>query len=439
MGKLNERFILQSNATHIQGYEQTGTLEDWREKVASLCEGNHRLVMGVSASFAAPLLHDLDQQGFGINYRGPSSIGKTTVLRVAKSVTGDHAHIRTWRATSSALESIAAMHNDNILLLDEMGEADAKEIGATAYMLANGQGKARQTRTIELRPATTWRLIYLSTGEVSLADMLMQARQRVKAGQAVRIVDLPADSGSGYGIFDHIPVGLAGGAELADYLKEVTKENHGLPFVAYMSELVKDLPRHIETVKQYRREWKDQYLPKEADSQVKRVADSFATLAAGGELATDFGITGWKKGSAGFSVANCFRAWYMQRGGLGNQEEADILKFVRNHFEADGAAKYTFINVRPQDDKTMYRMGYRDGEGDYFVLTQRFDDELCRAAGFDKKQVIEVLTKHKILIPSGDGRSTITKRVYAPDMENGGVNKKKMRLYHISASVVGEE
>lgn len=438
MGELKERFILQSSATSVQGYEQAGTLDGWRDGVARLCVGNHRLMMGVCSSFAAPLLHHLDQQGFGINYRGSSSIGKTTILRAAKSVVGDHAHIRTWRATSSALESIAAMHNDNVLLLDEMGEADPKEIGPTAYMLANGMGKARQTRTIELRPALTWRLIYLSTGEVSLADMLAQAKQRVKAGQAVRVIDLPADSGSGYGVFDCLPEGFSGGAELADTLKENTKLNHGLPFVAYMSKLVEDLPKHVAAVKALRDEWKSEYLPAEADSQVKRVADSFATVAAGGELATDLGITGWTAGDAGLSVGVCFREWYRQRGGLGNQEEADIIRHVKNHFEADGAAKYAYIETRLKDDKTMYRMGFKDSEGDYFVLTQRFDEALCREAGFDKKQVVGVLLKHGILLPGGDGRSTVTKRVYSPEADGAGASRKKTRLYHISSSVLGE-
>lgn len=68
----------------------------------------------------------------------------------------------TWRATASALENVAALHNDNLLCLDELGEADPKEVGATAYMLNNGQGKLRQTRNITLRPVQAKALAYLS-------------------------------------------------------------------------------------------------------------------------------------------------------------------------------------------------------------------------------------------------------------------------------------
>ncbi|OQX04846.1 MAG: hypothetical protein BWK73_35125 [Thiothrix lacustris] len=437
MARRKERYILQTDNTVINGYEQAGTLENWRDKVSKPCAGNHRIVFGISASFAAPLLHQLDQQGFGVNFKGASSIGKTTVLRAAKSVMGDHAHIRTWRATASGLESVAAQHNDNVLFLDEMGEADPKEIGATAYMLANGQGKLRQTRSITLRQSLTWRLIYLSTGEVSLADMLAQAKQKLKAGQAVRVIDISADAKQGLGIFDRLPDGFSNGAEFADYLKDRTKQYHGVAFVDYMTSLTSDLKANVQKVRDWRTQWREAYLPSGADSQVKRVADSFATIAAGGELATDMNITGWGEGDAGASAAVCFNAWLHQRGSIGNQEETDILRAFHAHFEEHGAAKYAYVELRPQDDKTVYRMGYRDNAGDFFVLPSRFEEELCKANGFDKEQVIDVLIRHKYLIKGGDGRATITKRVYSLDLESSTEERKPVRVYHLSAAIVG--
>jgi uncharacterized protein (DUF927 family) len=437
MAKRKERYILQTDNTVIHGYEQAGTLADWREKVGKPCAGNHRIVFGISASFAAPLLHQLDQQGFGVNFKGASSIGKTTILRAAKSVMGDHAHIRTWRATASGLESVAAQHNDNVLFLDEMGEADPKEIGATAYMLANGQGKLRQTRSITLRQSLTWRLIYLSTGEVSLADMLAQAKQRLKAGQAVRVIDFPADAGKGLGIFDRLPEGFSNGAEFADYLKDITKQYHGVAFTDYMTSLTSDLKGNMQKVRDWRTQWREAYLPSGADSQVKRVADSFATIAAGGELATDMQITGWADGDAGASAAVCFNAWLRQRGSIGNQEETDILRAFQSHFEEHGAAKYVYVDLRPQDDKTVYRMGYRDKSGDFLVLPSRFEDALCKTNGFDKSQVIDVLVKHNYLNKGGDGRATVIKRVYSIDPENPTEERKPVRVYHISEAIVG--
>lgn len=432
-----ERIVLQMDGSTLKGYEQSGTPEAWRELVAKPCTGNSRLVLGVCAAFAAPLLTLLDQQGFTIHVRGASSIGKSSMQLVGKSVIGSPQSIYTWRATSSALENVAALHNDNLLCLDEIGESEPKDIGVIAYMLNNGQGKLRQTRNITLREVLRWRLIVLSNGELSLADVMTQNKQRMQAGQAVRVIDIPADADRGLGLFERLPDGVSSGREFADRLKEVTHQQHGTAFRAYLKQLVQDRPTHLQTIKNYREQWKERYLPASVDSQVGRVADSFATLAAAGELATDFGLTGWPVGAAGEGIALCFHAWIEARGGTGNQEEADILAYVRNHFEANGSAQYAYIDERYKDDKVMYRMGYRDDKGDFYVLPHRFASELCQKAGFDQKQVIAVLLKHKHLIPSSNGRATMQKRIYPSDADNVDAKKKNARVYHIDSSIVG--
>jgi uncharacterized protein (DUF927 family) len=204
-----------------------------------------------------------------------------------------------------------------------------------------------------------------------------------------------------------------------------------------MTSLTSDLKGNMQKVRDWRTQWREAYLPSGADSQVKRVADSFATIAAGGELATDMQITGWADGDAGASAAVCFNAWLRQRGSIGNQEETDILRAFQSHFEEHGAAKYVYVDLRPQDDKTVYRMGYRDKSGDFLVLPSRFEDALCKTNGFDKSQVIDVLVKHNYLNKGGDGRATVIKRVYSIDPENPTEERKPVRVYHISEAIVG--
>ena len=45
-----------------------------------------------------------------------------------------------------------------------------------------------------------------------------------------------------------------------------------------------------------------------------RVCERFALIAAGGELATQYGVTGWPPGEAGQAATRCFQAWLEQRG-----------------------------------------------------------------------------------------------------------------------------
>ena len=102
---------------------------------------------------------------------GASSTGKSTALKVDASVWGNPtSYCRTWRATSNGLEGLAALHNDGLLILDELGQIDPKEAGEAAYLLANGKGNACATRNGTARPVLVrW------PGEESLSALMARA------------------------------------------------------------------------------------------------------------------------------------------------------------------------------------------------------------------------------------------------------------------------
>ncbi|MEZ5452310.1 MAG: hypothetical protein R3E93_05745 [Thiothrix sp.] len=56
----------------------------------------------------------------------------------------------------------------------------------------------------------------------------------------------------------------------ADYLKDATRQHHGVAFTDYMTRLTRDLTANMHTVRDLRAQWKEEYLPGGADSQVKR-------------------------------------------------------------------------------------------------------------------------------------------------------------------------
>ncbi len=373
-----ERVLLQAEANDLAGFEQAGTLEQWRDNVSIHCKGNHRLVFAVSCAFAAPMLNLLNIGGLGFHFRGNSSSGKTTLLEVAKSVIGNPSDLPRWRATSNGLESVASIHNDILLCLDEIGEADAKTIGGTAYMLANGVGKIRSDRSGNLRPPAKWKTLFLSSGEISLADIVREGGKKIKAGQLVRIIDLPADAGNDLGIFDTLPAFAKDGAGFSDYLRDNAKKHHGRAFREYLRLFTANREPLLKLIRELQKDWLKQHLVDNADGQVKRVAKAFATVAASGALASEMGITGWGDATAAIEAARvCFDGWIKSRGGMGSQEEAQVLKQVQTILEADGAAKFTFRNVRMQDDQTMYRLGFRHENGDFFILQNRFREVFC--------------------------------------------------------------
>lgn len=434
------RIHLQSDFTQVEGYEVAGAWQEWRDTVSAACAGNHRPVFAISAAFAAPLLTLLDVSGVGFHIRGASSTGKSTALVLAASVQGSPDPLPKWRATDNALEGFAALHNDALLCLDEMGQADARVVASAAYMLAQGQGKLRSQRDTKLRPTATWKTLFLSNGEVSLADMLAAEGKKVKAGQEVRVIDLPADAGQGLGIFDRIPQGFATAGAFADHLKSGAGQHHGAVFREYLRLLVQDQGKHTSTVKDYRSDWKADYIPAAAGGQVLRVADAFAVVAAAGELATDMGLTGWQEGDAGIAAAHCFKAWIEHRGGLGSQEEREALKQVKYFLEQNGAAMFTPLEVRPKDDRTMYRKGFRDGKGDFYVFTEGFERDICK--GFDRGFVVGLLRDRGWLRAGADGKATINKRVpvgVRDELDVNGSVENPIRCYHLSAAILEAE
>jgi putative DNA primase/helicase len=67
-----------------------------------------------------------------------------------------------------------------------MGQAGAKVVSEVAYMLANGQGKGRASRDGQARKVHSWRLLFLSTGEITLADKVAEDWQEPGQGWAGR-------------------------------------------------------------------------------------------------------------------------------------------------------------------------------------------------------------------------------------------------------------
>src|ERR1022692_4696747 len=55
----------------------------------------------------------------------------------------------------------------------------------------------------------------------------------------------------------------------------------------------------------------------DATGEVKRAADRFAVIAAAGELATEWNLTGWRQGEATEAAQRCFREWLGRRGTAG--------------------------------------------------------------------------------------------------------------------------
>lgn len=460
-GTAQERVVLQRETPEPDLFGQEGTVDDWRAAIGKMCAGNSRLVLAASAAFAAPLLNLLGEDGGGFSFLGASRLGKSTALHVAASVCGGNsqmgaaAYIRSWRSTGNALESVALGSCDALLALDELGQLDPREAGDTAYMLANGSGKARANRSGGARNVARWRVLFLSTGERGLADMNREAGRSTKAGQEVRFVDVPADARAGSGLFEKLHHADSPG-ELADYLREQASRIYGAPYRAFLGSLTARMKddggratrenlrtRMVEITDHYLMNWPD------ASGQVRSVARRFAIAALGGELATEFGLTGWDDDTAVELVAICFRDWLTARGSVGRREDEQAVEQLRDFLSKHGEGRFerwvdpkavdipqTEVEADPPGERfrTQQRAGWKrwekseDGKfGWRFYLTPDGMGEAL--SGLNARDAKRVLIERGFLVPGSDGKAA---RVISPPGYG-----KTVRAYAVVASIFG--
>lgn len=429
IGLGSERLMLQGTGAVEHAFRRRGTLAEWRNEVARYAAGNSRLVLSISAAFAAPLVGPCEAESGGVHLRGASSTGKSTALAVAGSVWGGGqtgGYVRSWRATANGLEGVAVAHCDALLCLDELAQISAREAGEVAYLLANGSGKSRSARDGAARRAARWRVLFLSSGEIGLADKVMEdGRKRVAAGQHVRIVDIAADAGAGLGLFECLH-GFPSADALARHLRSAAGSVYGVAAPAFLESIARDLDQVRSAVAQHSRDFVARYVRGGADGQVHRVAQRFALIATGGELAVAAGVLPWAPGEAFAAAAKCFARWLEGRGGIEPAEVREGIDQVRSFLLAHGMARFAAAWEIDADQRLPLRnlAGFRKrmGEGwDFYVTTTAWRDEVC--AGLNPKSIAGMLAERGMLVVP-------EKSAHRSRPENVP-GYGKLRLYHI--------
>src|SRR6266404_3257620 len=409
-------------------FEKSGSLADWQSGVGSLVAGHSRGVFAVSVAFAGPLLGLLGLEGGGFHFCGQSSRGKSTLVEAAASVWGKGAipgFVRPWRTTANALEGAAAIHSDTLLVLDELGMIDPREAAAAAYQLAAGSGKGRSARDGSLRTSLTWRTMVISTGEVRLSDKLVEGKQRARAGQQVRLVDIPADAGAGFGVFNH--AGADGDAQfLADGIKRATRSAYGTAGPEFVRLVIAHNTEPV-AVRAMIEGFRARYVSRVADGQVLRVCDRFGLVAAAGELAREFGVVPWAEGEAIEAAGRCFNDWLDSRGGTEAGEVHAAISQVRLFIEQYGDAR--FVNLGDPNRAVFNRAGWRRGDGDdreWLIPPETWKTEVC--AGFDPKMVARALQSRQMLERAADGFVSVRK-----------IEGRSKRVYVVKPAIISEE
>ncbi len=384
-----------------------GTVEGWREGVAALARGNATAVFAICAGLCGPLLETVGEDGGGVHLYGASRRGKTVAARLAASVWGPPvkgAALRDWRSTANALERECEESADTLLVMDEVQQAEPRDVVSAIYGMGNGGGKARLRADATARARRTWRTFILSNGESDVATIAAKAGQRLPAGAEMRLPSIPLPGA----LWPELH-GRSDFQVLCADLTAAAMREHGTAgraFVAHLAAMRADaadserLPRLIAAL---RDAFVARHVPAGADPQVVEVARRLALVGAAGELAAELGVVPWSDGEATRAAAVMFAAWRDRRGGTGSTEEAEHLDRVRAFLTMHGQSRMQALQVNPGTNAleeahdparpVINRVGWRErmanGSVVYYFATATWRDEVCN--GLDAGAVARTL------------------------------------------------
>jgi putative DNA primase/helicase len=398
IGNEAENVIFQSGETGHAEYTQAGSLSGWKKDIAARAVGNYLLTLAISISFTGPVLGRCNGEGGGIHFVGDSSTGKSTAVDAACATWGGSSFRRSWSATANGMEGAATLFNDNLLALDEINQADPKDVGTIVYSLANGYGKQRANRNGNARPVARWRCIVLSSGERTINTIMAEAGFKTKAGQGVRMLDVPATRT--YGAWDDLH-GCATGEVFADSIKLAAATHHGYAGRAFLEKLTHDEQDFMAALKNTKAQ-----IPCDSSEGInKRAAARFALIALGGELATEYGLTGWPKGMATEAAIEGFKSWQAFCGKV-NHESHQIIDQLASFIQRHSDSRFSNADTNLQYDMRNNRAGYwRDGGPDGRVYLFNTDGLHEALSGFDFTSSLNVLQGAGILAKGEGPRS----------------------------------
>ena len=239
----------------------------------------------------------------------------------------------------------------------------------------------------------------------------------------MRLLDIPA--ARRFGAWDELH-GLPNGAAFADAIRRAAVVHHGHAGRAFLEKLTRDRHDFCELLERFKA------LPifsaDGGEGQDRRTAGRFALLALAGEVATEYGITGWPEGVATEAAAEGFRAWRSTRG-RGNDEPRQILERVSGFIERHGDSRFSNADANTSDEAMrINRAGWWRGDGAGRIYL--FNAEGMREAvkGFDFKRALDTLQEAGAL-PKADGTGERSKAQR--------IDGRLVRLYPIQADKLG--
>lgn len=220
--------------------EKEGTFEAWKEALQIAKKYPRVLFSSFYVSLASPLLKLMGHRSLIVDISGKAGSGKTSMFHLAASVWGypselDGRVIRSWDGKLAGIEGHATARGHMPVFFDDSKSADPLVLQQIIYKLVAGQTKMRGAPLGGSQAKSSWRTVFLSTGEARLIDFAAAS----DAGARQRVISL---HGQHWG----------GRTPDVNRVREIVGKNYGHVGQQWISWLVKNKKEKLG-------EWKDKY------------------------------------------------------------------------------------------------------------------------------------------------------------------------------------
>ena len=223
-----------------------------------LCKYSPPAILTVGVALASFCLFPFSAETFGIHLYGDSSIGKSTLARVAGGIIGNPSEYIPWKTTEGGIEEACYTHRDRILVFDEAKLIAnnrlkiAQRISDLSYFICAGQTKKRlksYNRDNDLYVGD-WELTFISTGEFGIIENAEETGHLKDGGEKLRFIDVPAQMSEKYGIFSKLPDGYNDSKNLINDIDNILLNNYGTLGREFIKSLASALNEDADNLRQ---------------------------------------------------------------------------------------------------------------------------------------------------------------------------------------------
>ncbi|MRX49445.1 DUF927 domain-containing protein [Paracoccus sp. S-4012] len=283
-------------------FGRKGKLERWQKRVATPAAKSTVCAFAIMQALAAVILGrvlDAGDEGFLINLAGPSSVGKTTALMAAKSVSGPGSKLSSWDDSKRSLPEQAAALSDTLMAIDDLDKISnepgfARKFTGITHALTSGSSRKYAAMVKDRLPDLTWNFCGMTGACTTVEELSAERGHRREPHERVRCLDIRIPRAADGGIWDRRAPGDLP-ESLTDRLKVATTQVYGSPLHAWLKYLA-DHPEAIERAKAMVAAWiADRGGASDKDGISHRVAKKFGLVHAAGMLGVEAGILPWEK------------------------------------------------------------------------------------------------------------------------------------------------